>query len=454
MESEEKRSSLLEIIQEIEAEVITDKDWREQELERLRQKEDLSDHDIHTMALLIEETQMPVFPKENATSEEEWLLQVLPKADIIVRRAFRGDPISENALGMFYYNGMVLPLDYAKQEYWFRCADMDGYDDAYDNLCNTFKEQDNKYDEWIDYVVTSARYGNPKAKAKCDETGVDCTKLDPFEWDMLDMYPVESLICNEPTEEQIALIEQFSQTADIQKQKKILRQLEPATTDYYLDAYLSGKPDSQDSIIDKLMDTDDEAVRQELVKELNPEYTEFALKEIPYMPLSDAEKRCVNRRGKTVKHRSPHRPYSYRSRWRDIHEKGLILCWMMDGDHRLTYDVVDIIFDRYEQRMIEDAAKRQEKVVNEQSQSREHDMRWFDLLIFHGSSYPKREAYLWLKETDQEISEDTLKKESARLFLIRLKMELNPVADALSIYESKCDFNRLKKRFKEETKET
>ena len=51
----------------------------------------------------------------------------------------------------------------------------------------------------------------------------------------------------------------------------------------------------------------------------------------------------------------------------ELSEKEQTVIRMMDADHRLTFDIADVIFDRYEQKLIADDAKRQEQPKKESS---------------------------------------------------------------------------------------
>ena len=447
LENKANRPALLAKIKKLEPELIQSKTMLEAELDELLKKEKLSDDDIRRMAFLIEFTQMPEFPEEDMEDEEKWMKAVLPKAEIIVREAFRGDPISENALGVFYSRGMVLPLDYAKQEYWFGCAYSDGYERAYGNLKGVYEDQ-NKRDDLVNLVIVAARHGNEEAQQICQKSGVDYKKPGPLEWDMLDLYPLESLTSNEATEERMALIERFSQTDDIQTQKEILRQLVPSTTEYYLDAFLNGKPYPQDNLLDKLMDTEDEAERRMLVQGLDSEKAERALQEIPYMPLTVEERRCINRFGDTRHCRSPHRSYWYSVHWNELSEKEQTVIRMMDADHRLTFDIADVIFDRYEQKLIADDAKQQEQTQKEDGKADAGIDEFWDWMITFGDSiYMKRQAYAQLKLLGRDITEESIKKTSAETFINLLNMELNPILHPLASHAATFAWNKLVERF-------
>ena len=168
LENGEQQQRILGKIKKLEPEAVPDKAEKERKLNVLLQKEICSEDDIRQVAALIEETQIPVLPLKQTEDEEEWLIQVLPKAEALVRAAFKGNGTAENALGVFYSRGMALPFDYAKQEYWFRRAYMDGYGRAYENLRVTFMEQ-NKEDEWVDFVVTLGQHGSQSTNTQCDE---------------------------------------------------------------------------------------------------------------------------------------------------------------------------------------------------------------------------------------------------------------------------------------------
>lgn len=450
LEKKENRPALLEKIKELEPELVGDKPTLEAELDELLQQEKLSDDDIRRMAFLIEFTQMPEFPEEDMEDEAKWIKAVLPKAEIIVKEAFRGDPISENALGVFYSRGTGLPFDYAKQEYWFGCAYSDGYERAYDNLRVVYEDQ-SKRDELVNLVIVAARHGNEEAQQICKKSEVDYKKPGPLEWDMLDLYPLESLTSNEVTEERMALIERFSQTDDVQTQKEILRQLVPSTTDDYLDAFLNGKPYPQDNLLDKLMDTENETERRALVQGLEPEKAERALREIPYMPLTAEERRCVERFGNTRHRRSPHRSYWYSVHLEELSEKEQTMIRMMDADHRLTFDIADVIFDRYEQKLIADDAKRQEQPKKESSTSDSGiDEFWSWIVPLNDSIYMKRRAYAWLKLSGDDITEESLKKAAAEIFMNLLNMELNPILHPLASHAATFAWEKLVERFKAE----
>lgn len=67
-------------------------------------------------------------------NEKDMLLKRIPKARAIINAAFEGRAVAENALGVFYHRGILLPMNFERAEYWFRCAYTDRYETAYDNL--------------------------------------------------------------------------------------------------------------------------------------------------------------------------------------------------------------------------------------------------------------------------------------------------------------------------------
>lgn len=431
LEKKENRPAILAKIKELESEAVQNRTTLEAELDELLQQEKLSDDDIRRMACLVETTQIPVFPDEDIDDEEKWIKAVLPKAEVIVREAFQGDPIFENALGVFYSHGLILPFDYAKQEYWFRCAYMDGYDRAFDNLCQTFLEQ-RKEPEWLDFVIVSARYGNKDAQRICETRGIDCSKRIPFsplEDDMLKLYSFENLNVQELTDEQMTLIDRFCSTDDVQVQKDTLRQLVPSTTEVYLDAYLKAKP-QEDCILDKLMDTEDESERRSIVKELDWQTAERALQEIPYMPLTEEEKRCVMRLPNVERIRSPHRPFLFHRGRENLTARGSLVSRIMDRDHRLTFDVANELVDRYIKQLRKDDYKQQEQSKEEFDSSRKDDINFWLFPSFL-TRFLKRAAYTWMKMDGDEITEESLKKKSFSFFMDFMEMEVHPILNPL-----------------------
>lgn len=75
-----------------------------------------SDDDIRDLVEIMEYVQESIFEERTADKEKDKLLRCIPKATAIINAAFRGRAVAENALGVFYENGVILPMDFDKAE--------------------------------------------------------------------------------------------------------------------------------------------------------------------------------------------------------------------------------------------------------------------------------------------------------------------------------------------------
>lgn len=222
----DERQKLLDKINSMTNELFPDREAKVDALSDMLNAEQLSDGDIKALAEIMGYIQESVYEERSKGKEKDILLRRIPKAKAIINAAFDGRGVGENSLGVFYEIGVILPMNFEKSEYWYLCAYTDGYDTAYENLI--------------------ALLFNRRKK------------------EMLDYYAPEKLIYKDATEEQIELLEQFVLINNKRRKREILFQLVPPTTDEYIDAFLNGEPYSSDTVIDKLMDTDDWQTRKKL----------------------------------------------------------------------------------------------------------------------------------------------------------------------------------------------
>lgn len=163
----------------------------------------------------------------------------------------------------------------------------------------------------------------------------------------------------------MALAEAFFKCSDEKRQRDILFQLVPETTDAYVEAYLSGEPYPPEEVIDKLMDTKDWPTRRKIIAKAGMKVSDKILSSIPYLPLTDDEKRWVSRFGSVGHHPSPYRNDDYAQTWSDMTEKEKTVIKIMDADHRLTFEVASRIVDAYEKRIMEkEPEKSRRKAAN------------------------------------------------------------------------------------------
>lgn len=425
---DDERKKLSDKIKTMTKELFPDREEKIDALKDMLNAEQLSDTDTKALAEIMGYIQESIYLERTDEKEQDILLKRIPKAKAIVNAAFSGRAVAENALGVFYETGVILPTDYEKAEYWYMCAYTDGYDTAYENLATLLFDR-RKKDEWVNFIILAARDGIEDAKKKCAGSEIDCMKTGPIENKSLDLYPVDSLFYKDATEEQIELIEQFFLIDDIQHKKNIMFRLVPSTTEEYMDAFINGQPYSSDSIIDKLMDVDDCSIRRKIVAEAGIDVSDAVLQGIPYLPLNAKEQRCIFKYGYKEHKRSPFRSYSFSQKWNTLTDKEKTVIKIMDADHHLTFDVANIIVDEYEKRFIADNEKHtQAKDGTDIKYDEEHR---FWLNFGNDSKYMKRQAYADLKLADKEITNNNLRQAGANRFLNLLNMELNPILHPL-----------------------
>ena len=444
--SDDERQKLLNKIKAMTNELFPDRDAKVDALSDMLNAEQLSDGDIKALAEIMGYLQESVFEEGCKGKEKDILLRRIPKAKAIVNAAFDGRGVGENALGVFYETGVILPMNFDKAEYWYLCAYTDGYDTAYENLTALFFNRGKK-DEWTNFVILAARDGIEDAKKKCDDVGLNCMKTGPVETKMLDYYAPEKLIYKDATEEQIELLEQFVLINNERRKRGILFQLVPSTTDEYVDAFLNGEPYSSDTVIDKLMDTDDWQTRKKIISESGIEVSDEILQSVPYMPLSEDEQRGLFLHGYKEHKRSPYRRHAFSQRWNELTEKEKTVIRVMDADHRLTFDIANIIVNDYEKKLAEGE---QEKHPSESEQATLDEEHIFWLDYGNNSRYMKRQAYAALKLEDEKITEETLRQSGANRLLNLINMEINPILHPLVSWAATLHFERMVERFNDE----
>ena len=445
---DDERKKLGDKINTMTRELFPDREEKIDALKDMINAEQLSDADIKALAEIMGYVQESIYLERLYEKEQDNLLKCIPKAKAIVNAAFNGRAVAENALGVFYETGIILPMNHEKAEYWYMCSYIDGYDTAYENLASILFNRGKK-DEWVNFIILAARDGIEDAKKKCADSKIDCMKTGPIENKMLDLYPTESLFYKDATEEQIELIEQFFLIDEIQRKKNIMFRLVPSTTDEYMDAFINGHPYSSDSIIDKLMDTDDFDVRSNLIAEAGINVSDEVLRGIPYLPLTENEQRCIFKHGYKDHKRSPFRSYAFSQKWNTLTEKEKTVIKIMDTDHRLTFDVANIIVDDYEKRLIADNEKNHTQ-TNERTDIQPDEEYQFWLDFGNDSKYMKRQAYATLKLEGKDITDKNLRQAGANRFLNLLNMELNPILHPLVSMAATFTYERMVERFQEE----
>ncbi|MBR2214337.1 MAG: sel1 repeat family protein [Selenomonadaceae bacterium] len=443
---DDERQKLLDKINAMTNELFPDRQEKVAALSDMLNADQLSDGDIKALAEIMEYLQESVYEERTEGKEKDKLLRRIPKAKSIINAAFEGRGVGENALGIFYQIGVILPMNFDKAEYWYLCAYTDGYDTAYENLTALLFNRGKK-DEWTNFVILAARDGIEDAKKKCDDIGLNCMKTGPVETKMLDYYAPEKLIYKDATEEQIELLEQFILINNERRKRGILFQLVPSTTNEYVNAFLSGEPYSSDAVIDKLMDTDDWQTRKKIISDAGIDVSDEILRSVPYMPLSKEEQRGIFLHGYTEHKRSPYRNYAFSERWSKLTEKEKTVIRVMDADHRLTFDIANIIVNDYEKKLADDEQTKQPSVGEKTTIDEEH-IFWLD--YGNNSRYMKRQAYAALKLNDEKITEETLRQAGANRLLNLINMEINPILHPLVSWAATLHYERMVERFKAE----
>ena len=442
---DDERQQLARKVKTMMEELFPDRDEKLAALSDTPNAKLLSDGDIRALAESMWYLQASVYEERTEGNEKEKLLRRIPTAKAIVNAAFDGRGVGENALGVFYEIGVILPMNFDKAEYWYLCAYTDGYGTAYENLTALLFNRGKK-DEWTNFVILAARDGIEDAKQKCDDVGLNCMKLGPVEMKMLDYYAPEKLIYKDATKEQIELLEQFVLISNERRKRGILFQLVPSTTDEYVNAFLNGEPYSSDAVIDKLMDTDDWQIRKKIISDSGIEVSDEILRSVPYMPLSEEEQKGIFLHGYKEHKRSPYRRHAFSHRWNELTEKEKTVIRVMDADHRLTFDIANIIVNDYEQKIAEGE---QEKRPSESERSALDEEHAFWLDYGNDSRYMKRQAYAALKLEDKEITEETLRQAGANRFMNLINMELNPILRSLVSWAAMLHFERMVESVKE-----
>ena len=446
--SDDERQKMSNKIKSITNEIFPDRDEKLTTFSETLNAGQLSDGDIKALAeMIMEYPPDPIYEERSKDDEKDILLRRIPKAKTIVDAAFAGRGVGENALGVFYETGVILPMNFNKAEYWYLCAYTDGYDTAYENLTRLLLNR-RKKDEWMNLVILAARDGIEDAKKICDNVGQNCMKTGPVETNMFEYYAPEKLIYKDATKEQIELLEQFVLINNEHRKRDILFQLVPSTTDEYVDAFLNGEPYSSDATIDKLMDTDDWQDRKKIISESGIEVSDEILRRVPYMPLSEEEQKGIFLHGYKAHKRSPYRQHAFSERWSELTEKEKTVIRVMDADHRLTFDIANIIVNEYKKRL-EESEQEKQPSENEQATLDEEHSFWLD--YGNNSRYMKRQAYAALKLEDEKITEETLRQAGANRLLNLINMEINPILRPLVSWAATLHFERMVERFKQET---
>ena len=417
------RQKLENKIKAMTKELFPDREENVAALSDMLNADQLSDKSIKDLAEIMEYIQESIYEERTVENEQVKLLRRIPKARAIVNAAFNGRGVAENALGIFYENGVILPMNFDNAEYWYLCAYMDGYDNAYENLAALLLNR-GKNEEWKNFIILAASDGIEDAKKKCNDIGIDCKKFGTIETNMLRLYSMENLFYQDATEEQVELVELYFKLNDMNRRRNILFRLVPAAHEEYVDAYINGKPYSSNAIIDRLMDTADWKTRKNVMAEAGIEVSDEILKSIPYMPLDEDEQRCVFMHGVVAHRRSPFRQHIDSSKWDDLTEKKKTVVKIMDADHRLTFDVANLIVNNYEKKVMEKEKEKQPLSSEKAAHDDEH-IFWRD--FGSGSCYMKRQAYADLKTADKKITDEALRQAGANHFLSHVNLELNPL---------------------------
>ncbi|MCR5767258.1 MAG: hypothetical protein K6G45_02060 [Lachnospiraceae bacterium] len=433
------RQKLESKIKAMTKELFPDREENVAALSDMLNADQLSDKSIKDLAEIMEYIQESIYEERTVEDEQAKLLRRIPKAKAIVNAAFNGRAVAENALGIFYENGVILPMNFDNAMYWYLCAYTDGYDNAYINLAELLLNRGKK-EEWKNFIILAASDGIEDAKKKCNDIGIDCKKFGPLETRMLDLYSMENLFYQDATEEQIELVELFFKLNDMNRRRNILFRLVPAAHDKYVDAFINGKPYSSNAIIDKLMDTADWQERKNVIAEAGIEVRDEILKSIPYMPLNEEEQRCVFLHGFVTHRRSPYRMHSFSQKWDDLTEKEKTIVKIMDADHRLTFDVANLIVNNYEKKIIENEKEKQ-TLSSEKSALDDEHIFWRD--FGSDSCYMKRKAYADLKITDTKITDEALRQAGVNRFLNHINLEVNPILQPLVSWAATFHYDRL-----------
>ena len=176
------------------------------------------------------------------------------------------------------------------------------------------------------------------------------------------------------------------------------------------------------------MDTDDLETRKKIISKAGIKVSDKVLQNVPYMPLSAEEKRGIFMYGNKKHKRSPYRRHAFSQKWNELTEKEKTVIKVMDADHRLTFDVANIIVNDYEEKLIEVA---QEKKSLDGRQITIDEEYTFWLHCGNNSCYVKRQAYAELKLNDKEITERALRQAGANRLLNLINMEINPILHPL-----------------------
>lgn len=433
-----EKEVLADKIKKLTKELFPDRDEKISALDYEFRRDDFSDAGLKELAEIMEYVQDSIYEDTKDENEKDMLLKRIPKARAIINAAFEGRAVAENALGVFYHRGILLPMNFERAEYWFRCAYTDGYETAYDNLHSLLLSKGDK-DGLVNFVIIAARDGVESAKAECEKAEIDCMKIGPKEYDALKLYPEDSLIYHDATEEEIQLIEQFFATDDVRRKRNILYRLIPATTDEYVYAYLNGKP-TEYGVIDKMMDTDNVQERLNIARQANIEVDIDVLDNVPYMPLDNLEKKQLVKWGTTSHKRSPYRRYDFSSKWNKLTEKEKTVRKVMDADHRLSFDLANYIVDKYVEKLNEIDAGRTKSETNARENTNFDD---FWLSYGNDSIYVKRCAYAHLKLSHKEITDKSLRQESANWVLNHINMSINPIMNSLVSLAASITYDRL-----------
>ena len=436
-----EKTVLAEKIKKLTMELYPDRDEKIKALQDYLEQDDFSDAALKELAEIMEYVQESIYEEPRDEEEKEMLLRRIPKARAIIDAAFAGRAVAENAIGVFYHRGILLPLNLERAEYWFRCAYTDGYDTAYDNLHLVFSLKGDKK-SLENLVIIAARDGVECAKQECDDLKIDCMEIGPREHEALRLYPDSSLKYHDATPDEIELIEQLFIIDDVRRKKGILHRLVPATTDEYMNAFLTGKP-MEYSLIDKLMDTDNLQERMNIIKKDGVDVDMDVLENVPYMPLDDLEKKFLIKWGYIKHRRSSYRGYDYSNRWNKLTDKEKTVIKIMDADHRLSFDLANYIVDEYVKRLEEDKQTKCETIAAE---NKKFDDFWLD--YGNDSRYVKRQAYAHLKLNHKEITEKSLRQEGANLVLNHINMSINPIMAPLVSLAASLTFEQIVESYK------
>ena len=165
------------------------------------------------------------------------------------------------------------------------------------------------------------------------------------------------------------------------------------------------------------------------------------------MPLSEEEQKGIFLHGYKEHKRSPYRKYAFSERWSKLTEKEKTIIRVMDADHRLTFDIANIIVNDYEKKLVEGEREKQPLESEQPTIDKEHAF-WLD--YGNHSRYMKRQAYAALKLEDKKITDVTLRQAGANRLLNLINMEINPILHPLVSWAATLHFERMVERFKKE----